>query len=40
MNEPIVEVGCLFKHLGDDIIVQIPDGEATWYVNHITYKPA
>lgn len=30
----------LKKQEGDDIIVQIPDGEATWYVNHITYKPA
>lgn len=30
----------LKKQEGDDIVVQIPDGEALWYVNQISYKPA
>ena len=30
----------LKKQEGDEIVVQIPDGEALWYINQIRYKPA
>ncbi len=39
ITQKVAWAALLKKEEGDECVVKIPDGEATWYVSQISYEP-